>query len=130
MTNDHPHSSRVAMVTGGASGMGQAMCRRLARHGHRIAVLDVDEAKAQRVADELRASDAHALALGVDVTDQPAVAHAFAKVRAELGPVEILITSAGRVGFEPFTEITLESWHRIVDVNLTGTFVCCQAALP
>jgi 2-hydroxycyclohexanecarboxyl-CoA dehydrogenase len=122
--------TRLAMVTGGASGMGEAMCRRLARHGHRVAVLDLDEAGAQRVAGELRAGGAQALALGVDVTDQRSIEDAFAGVRRELGPVEILVTSAGLVGFEKFADITLESWHRIVDVNLTGTFVCCQAALP
>jgi 2-hydroxycyclohexanecarboxyl-CoA dehydrogenase len=121
---------RVAMVTGGASGMGQAMCRRLARHGHRIAVLDIDAAGAQRVAEDLRTAGARALGVGADVTDQAAIADAFAKVRHELGPVEILVTSAGHVAFEPFADITLASWHRVVDVNLTGTFVCCQAALP
>src|SRR5262249_2850797 len=63
-------------------------------------------------------------------TDQRSIADAFARVRRELGSVEILITSAGLAGFEPFADITLESWHRVVDVNLTGTFVCCQAALP
>jgi 2-hydroxycyclohexanecarboxyl-CoA dehydrogenase len=122
--------SRVAVVTGGASGMGEATCHHLGRRGHRVAVLDVDGDAAQRVAEDLRAEGVKALGVAVDVTDRPAVDEAFAKVRAELGPVGILVTSAGLVGFSPFIDITPESWARIIDVNLTGTFHCCQAALP
>lgn len=71
-----------------------------------------------------------ALAVGADVTDRSAVEQAFAKVRSELGPVTVLVTSAGMFGFSPFLDITAESWSRIIDVNLTGTFHCCQVALP
>ncbi len=71
-----------------------------------------------------------AIGVGADVTDRPAVEHAFAKVRSELGPITVLVTSAGLFGFSAFTEITIESWTRIIDVNLTGTFHCCQVALP
>jgi 2-hydroxycyclohexanecarboxyl-CoA dehydrogenase len=121
---------RVAVVTGGASGMGEATCHELARRGHRVAVLDINSQAAQRVSDDLSGAGTTALAVGVDVTDRRAVDEAFAKVRSELGPVSILVTSAGLVDFAPFLEITPESWARIVDVNLTGTFHCCQAALP
>ncbi|ETB48032.1 short-chain dehydrogenase, partial [Mycobacterium avium 11-0986] len=62
--------------------------------------------------------------------DRAAVEQAFAKVRSELGPVTVLVTSAGMFGFSPFLDITAESWSRIIDVNLTGTFHCCQVALP
>ena len=71
-----------------------------------------------------------ALGVAADVTDRPMVEEAFAKVRSELGSVGILVTSAGLFGFSPFTEITAESWARIIDVNLTGTFHCCQVAIP
>ena len=71
-----------------------------------------------------------ALGVAADVTDRPMVEEAFAKVRSELGPVGILVTSAGLFDFSPFTEITPESWARIIDVNLTGTFHCCQVAMP
>ncbi len=74
--------------------------------------------------------DVTALGVGADVTDRPAVEQAFAKVRTELGPVSVLVTSAGLFGFSPFAEITADAWARIIDVNLTGTFHCCQAALP
>ncbi|MGA8545333.1 MAG: SDR family NAD(P)-dependent oxidoreductase [Mycobacterium sp.] len=120
---------RVAVVTGGASGMGEATCRELGRRGHKVAVLDIDGQAAQRVSAELRAQAVTALGVATDVTDRQAVEEAFAKVRSELGPVTILVTSAGMVDFAPFIEITPESWARIIDVNLTGTFHCCQVAL-
>jgi NAD(P)-dependent dehydrogenase (short-subunit alcohol dehydrogenase family) len=70
------------------------------------------------------------VALEVDVADWASVEAALAQVRAELGPVEILVTSAGIESFDPVAEITREKWDRIVAVNLTGTFTCAQAALP
>jgi 2-hydroxycyclohexanecarboxyl-CoA dehydrogenase len=121
---------RVAVVTGGASGMGEATCHELGRRGHKVAVLDIDSQSAQRVSATLQAKGVTALGVATDVTDRQAVEEAFAKVRSELGPVTILVTSAGMVGFAPFIEITPESWARIIDVNLTGTFHCCQVALP
>lgn len=122
--------TRVAVVTGGASGMGEATCHELGRRGHKVAVFDVNAEAAQRVAEELRADGVTALAVAGDVSDRTAVDDAYAKVRTELGPVQILVTSAGLFGFAPFEEISLESWNRIIEVNLTGTFHCCQAALP
>jgi 2-hydroxycyclohexanecarboxyl-CoA dehydrogenase len=122
--------TRVAVVTGGASGMGEATCHELGRRGHKVAVLDLNDEAAQRVAEELRAQGVTALGVAADVTDRPMVEEAFAKVRGELGSVGILVTSAGLFDFSPFTEITAESWARIIDVNLTGTFHCCQVAIP
>src|SRR3954471_5097967 len=121
---------RVAVVTGGASGMGEATCRELGRRGHKVAVLDLNGEAAQRVAEELRAEGVPALGLAADVSDRSAVEEAFAKVRTELGPVTILVTSAGAVDFAPFTEIKLDAWQRLIDVNLTGTFHSCQLAVP
>jgi len=122
--------SRVAVVTGGASGMGEATCHELGRRGHRVAVLDINGQAAQRVAEELRAEGVSALGVAVDVSDRGAVEEAFAKVRSELGPVHILVTSAGVVDWAAFTDITPEAWQRLIDVNLTGTFHCCQVAVP
>jgi 2-hydroxycyclohexanecarboxyl-CoA dehydrogenase len=95
-----------------------------------VAVLDVDEAAAQRVVDGLRGDGVTALALAVDVSDHAVVGEAFAKVRTELGPVHILVTSAGIVDFAPSVELTPQAWQRVIDVNLTGTFYCAQRALP
>ncbi|MFV8167444.1 SDR family NAD(P)-dependent oxidoreductase [Mycobacterium sp. 134] len=122
--------SRVAVVTGGASGMGEATCHELGRRGHQVAVLDVNTDAAQRVTDELRSSGVTAFAVGADITDRAAVEEAFSKVRSELGPVGILVTSAGMFGYAPFAEITEQSWAQMIDVNLSGTFRCCQVALP
>ena len=71
-----------------------------------------------------------AFAAAADVSDRSAVEEAFAKVRTEFGPVHILVTSAGAVDFAPFTEITMDAWERLIEVNLTGTFHCCQVAVP
>ncbi|MEV0685370.1 SDR family NAD(P)-dependent oxidoreductase [Nocardia sp. NPDC050378] len=122
-------ASRVAVVTGGASGMGRSICAALADAGHRVAVLDVDGAAAQRVAEQLTTSGATAMACTVDVTDRDAVREAMAKVRAEFGAIEILVTSAGSVDFAPFTEIAPSAWNRVVDVNLNGVFHCAQAVV-
>ena len=120
--------SRV-LVTGGASGMGEATCHELGRRGHQVAVLDVDHDAAQRVTEDLRAQGVTAMAAGADVTDRRAVEEAFGKIRAELGPVAVLVTSAGLFGYSSFADITVESWQRLIDVNLTGTFHCCQVAV-
>lgn len=122
--------SKVAVVTGGASGMGEATCHELSRRGHSVAVLDVNEEAAQRVTEDLRAAGTTSVGVGTDVADRAAVEQAFAEVRSELGPVSVLVTSAGMFDFCAFTEITPENWSRIIDVNLTGTFHCCQVALP
>jgi 2-hydroxycyclohexanecarboxyl-CoA dehydrogenase len=110
--------------------MGEAICHGLGAQGHKIAVLDVNEQAAQRVAEELRGAGVTALGVAADVSDRSAVQEAFAKVRSEVGPVHILVTSAGVVDFAPFTEITPEAWNRLMAVNLTGTFYCCQVAIP
>lgn len=110
--------------------MGEATCHELGRRGYQVAVLDINDQAAQRVSDDLRGEGATALGIGVDVTDRAAVDDAFAKVRSQLGPVAALVTSAGLFGYSAFAEITPQEWARIIDVNLTGTFHCCQAALP
>jgi 2-hydroxycyclohexanecarboxyl-CoA dehydrogenase len=122
--------SRVAVVTGGASGMGLAICRRLSERGDKVAVLDLSGDAAAAAAEELSANGAGALGIAADVSDRGAVDAAVARVRSELGPVEILVTSAGLDAFTPFTEITQDAWERMLAVNLTGTFNCVQAAVP
>jgi 2-hydroxycyclohexanecarboxyl-CoA dehydrogenase len=122
--------SRVAVVTGGASGIGLGVARRFAADGHRVALVDRDAEPAEAAAAELVAMGATALALGVDVADRVAVAAGFDRIRQELGPVEILVTSAGIESFTPVLDITADGWDQIISINLTGTFSCVQAALP
>jgi 2-hydroxycyclohexanecarboxyl-CoA dehydrogenase len=121
---------RVAVVTGAASGMGLAIAQRLAGSGHRVAVLDLNGVAAERAAEDLRGSGAQALGIAADVADRGAVDRALAHVHRELGPVEIVVTSAGLDEFTSFTDITPSQWDRMLAVNLTGTFHCVQAAVP
>lgn len=122
--------SRVAVVTGGASGLGRSICEHLLSAKLRVAVLDRDTEATERVAADLRTQAGPALAVAADVSDQVAVDAAFDKIRSKLGPVEIVVTSAGISGFTPFEDITLDEWNRYIAVNLTGTFLCIRAALP
>jgi 2-hydroxycyclohexanecarboxyl-CoA dehydrogenase len=122
--------SRVAVVTGGGSGIGEATCHHLADQGHRVAVLDRDAGVAQAVASAVEAEGGTALAVIADVTDRATVDGAMDEVRSAYGPIEILVTSAGLCPFTPFDQISLEEWRLALDVNLTGTFHCCQSALP
>lgn len=122
--------SRVAVVTGAASGMGLAVGRRLAADGHRVALFDRDGDAVAATADELRRAGAGALGATVDVTDRSAIEAALTDVRRDLGPVGIVVTSAGLDEFQTFTDITIEAWDRMLAVNLTGTFHTIQAAIP
>jgi len=118
--------SRVAVVTGGASGIGLGAAQRFVADGHRVAILDNNRA----AADEAAAALDDTIAVEVDVADRASVDAAFARVRTELGPVEILVTSAGIESFDALSDITSERWDRILAVNLTGTFSCVQASVP
>ena len=123
-------TNRVALVTGAASGMGLAIARHLAAGGDRVGLLDLRREAVVRAAEELREQGATVVAVEADVTDRTAVDAALGKVRAELGPIAIVVTAAGLDAFEPFTDIKTASWERVVGVNLTGTFHCLQAAVP
>jgi 2-hydroxycyclohexanecarboxyl-CoA dehydrogenase len=109
--------------------MGESITQHLARRGDQVAIFDIQGDRAEAVAKALRSGGARALGCQVDVTDRAGVDTAVDRVRREFGPVEILVTSAGLSVFEPFAEITLESWNRLIAVNLTGTFHCVQAAI-
>ncbi len=122
--------SRVAVVTGAASGMGLAIGRQLAERGHRVALLDRAGEAAQGAAAQLRADGGQAMAAEVDVSDRGAIDEALQNVRGEFGPIEIMVTSAGIDEFSRFTEITAEAWDRMIAVNLSGTFHCLQAVVP
>jgi 2-hydroxycyclohexanecarboxyl-CoA dehydrogenase len=128
MTDTH---QRVAVVTGGGSGIGRAIARRLAEDGLTVAVLDLNASAADEVAAELVAAGHTAKGYGdVDVSDRAKVNAAMEQVRAELGPPLVLVNNAGLQGFDRFLSITDETWNRIMAVNLNGPFYCCQAVLP
>lgn len=123
-----PITQQVAVVTGAASGLGRAIAHRFAKEGMRVALWDVDLAGAERIAGEIGAS---AKAFAVDVTDTRSVRGARSATKAALGTPSILVNSAGILG--PSAGIASypeEMWHRVLDINLNGTFRCCQAAVP
>jgi len=130
MAEGRSETARVAVVTGGGSGMGRAVCRRLAAAGHAIAVLDVDADATERVAKEVEADGGRAIPVAVDVSDRAAVDAAMDEARGAFGPVGILVTSAGIEGFVSFLDISVEAWERMLAVNLTGTFHCVQSVVP
>ncbi|MEY2396931.1 MAG: 2-hydroxycyclohexanecarboxyl-CoA dehydrogenase [Actinomycetota bacterium] len=115
--------SRVAVVTGGASGIGLGVATQFVADGHRVAILD-------RANADVAAKEINALGIDCDVSDRAAVDVAFEQVRSELGPVEILCTAAGIDLFQPLHEVTMDDWDRVIAVNLTGTFSCVQQAVP
>jgi 3-oxoacyl-[acyl-carrier protein] reductase len=119
-------AGRVAVVTGGAQGIGLAVAQRLAADGARVAIWDMDADLAGKVAATLGGR-----AYGVDVADTVAVARAAETTQEALGPVSILVTSAGIAGSNgPVTAYDPAEWRRIIDINLTGTFNCCRSVLP
>ena len=122
-------SGRVAIVTGAASGIGLGVARRLAADGHAVALLDLDIDGIRKAVAELEGEGKRVTGHGVDVVDRAALEQVFASVREELGPVTIVVTSAGIEAFDPVLDITPQKWDRLIAVNLTGTFTCLQLAV-
>jgi 3-oxoacyl-[acyl-carrier protein] reductase len=121
-------AGRTAIVTGGARGIGLAIARRLAGEGARVALWDVDSETATPQAARL--GDGH-LACGVDVTDEASVAAALAVTRAGFGRVDILVNNAGILGpVAPLWQQSPAEFRRVIDVNLTGTYLVSRAVVP
>ena len=108
---------KTAVVTGGDSGIGRAVAERLCADGYHVATIDLNPSD-----DDF----AHT----ADVTDRAQVEQALLAIRAQLGPVTILVNAAGLDGFKRFTDITFDEWRKVIDVNLNGVFHCTQAVLP
>ncbi|WP_241842396.1 SDR family NAD(P)-dependent oxidoreductase [Pseudofrankia sp. BMG5.36] len=118
------------MVTGGASGIGLGISERLAARGDRVALLDIQGDAARKAADGLKTKGGQAVGLEVDVRDRAAVDAAMDTVRQTFGPIAIAVTSAGAEADGAFTDITAQTWERILAINLTGTFHCLQSVVP
>ena len=121
---------KTAIVTGGASGIGMAISMRLAADGAAIAVFDMNEAGAEETAAKIRAAGGQASGFAVDVSARPEVDAAVAEAKSRLGVPTILVNNAGAVGFDSFLDITRAEWDRMIAVNMTGTFNCCQVVIP
>ena len=121
-------SGNVALVTGAASGIGNAVARNLAAHGAAVTIADLDPDAADRAASEIRAAGGTAIGVFVDVSSREAVETAFARTEADLGPVDILVNNAGISIDRGVRGVTDAEWERTVAVNQTGVFLCSQAA--
>ena len=117
---------RHALVTGAARGIGAAIARTLSAEGASLSLLGRDRAALERLAAVLP----QACTVVADVSDADQVAAAFAAARARFGAIHILVNNAGQAESAPFAKTSLELWQRMLAVNLTGCFVCAQAALP
>ncbi|NDV03691.1 SDR family oxidoreductase [Rhodococcus sp. IEGM 248] len=117
---------RRALVTGGASGIGRAIAEAYLAEGADVVIADVDEAAAQLTAKELGAT----AAVRVDVADEESVRAAYAGAVEALGRVDVLVNSAGILEESELADMSLDLWRRTIDIDLTGMFLMCRAAVP
>jgi NAD(P)-dependent dehydrogenase (short-subunit alcohol dehydrogenase family) len=126
---------RVAIVTGGATGIGRAVCIRLAKAGAAGVVVNYarSEDDAESTAEELRSLGTDALPHKADIADESAVKAMVAATTEHFGRLDVLINNAGTTRFIPYADLhalTEDVWNEVLDVNLKGTFYCCRAAAP
>ncbi len=124
------NKGRVALVTGGAKGIGAAICRALARDGYSVAVnFNSSEKSAKELLEELSLiTDAQIFK--ADVSSSKEVSAMFSQIESRFGGVDVLVNNAGIAEQVLFTDITDSQWQKMIGVNLTGTFNCCRRALP
>jgi 3-oxoacyl-[acyl-carrier protein] reductase len=122
--------SKVAVVTGSATGIGQGIAQLFGQHGAALLMLDRNEARNRAAADQIQFSGARALAIAVDVRDRAAIHSAIGRAQEELGPIDILVNNAGIFPRQPFLSMTPEQWDEMQDINVKSIFHATQAVLP
>jgi 2-hydroxycyclohexanecarboxyl-CoA dehydrogenase len=122
-------AQRVVVVTGAASGIGLGIARMFAGNGHSVAMLDSDAPALERESAVLRKTGAKLIAQKTDVSNRGQVEAAYKAVREQLGPIAIVIANAGISSAADFQTMTVETWQRMIDVNLTGVFHTLQPAI-
>lgn len=118
---------KVAVVTGGASGIGQEIARCFAREGARVCIADLSAAAGQRAAEEIERAGGTAMAVAMDVTDETAVALGFEQVAAAYGVPEVLVSNAGIQHIDAIDALSLEDWRRLLAIHLDGAFLTTRA---
>jgi NAD(P)-dependent dehydrogenase (short-subunit alcohol dehydrogenase family) len=124
-------NGKIAIVTGGGSGLGRAMALRFARDGARVIAADLNEAGAQetaRLATEQGVSADQVVARALDVTNEQACSALVDATLAEHGRLDVMVANAGIGTFGPIAKLSLADWQRVLDVNLTGVFLCAKYA--
>jgi len=121
-------TDRVALVTGAGQGLGEALARRLAQEGARVCVADMNGAAAERVAASLRETGAQALGLRANVTDEAEVTAMVQRTVGEWGSLDVLVANAGVLRAHDIQEFPLDDWKFVLNVNLTGYFLCAREA--
>lgn len=120
---------KVAIVTGGASGIGEAVAKIFAANACRVVVVDKDADRLKKVVDDIKAQGGHCNGFHADVTDESAVVNFFEATAKEFGKLDILVNSAGRDSLSPpVSQVTLEEWEKTIGPNLTAVFLCCREA--
>jgi 2-hydroxycyclohexanecarboxyl-CoA dehydrogenase len=123
-------SNRVALVTGGAQGIGKGIATSLSAAGFRVVVADINLAAAEETAAELRAAGGQAIAVLMDVTSTESVKSAVATIEGQLGPVEVLVNNAGWDDFMPFVKTDEAFWDKIIEINYKGALRVIHTILP
>ena len=118
-------AGRRALITGGARGIGRAIALLYAARGADIVVLDIDADALDALSADFT-GDGTILTYACDATAETDIHAAFVEIRAKLGPLDILVNNVGIGARVPTTELDIETWSRVMDVNLTGTFVCSR----
>lgn len=122
---------KVAIVTGGANGIGEATAKLLAHEGASVAIADIDDENGKRVTEEIRAEDRIADFWHMDISKEKDVEQAFTDIYKKYGKLHILVNNAGIPGYrKPPHETTVEEWDRVMDINLKGAFFCTRHAAP
>ena len=119
---------KAALVTGAGAGIGRGIARRFAAEGARVLVTDIDPARAEQVAGEIAGAAGHAAPFRLDVRDPLEATAAVADAVARWGRLDVHVNNAGVMDRAPFLDMPLDFWQRVLGINLTGTFVCGQAA--
>jgi 3-oxoacyl-[acyl-carrier protein] reductase len=119
-------TGKVLLATGAGSGLAAATARRFAAEGGRVAILDLDLARAETIAAELEGS----VGLVCDVSNEDSVKGAVSEARARLGRLDCVVNAAGFAAFAPIEQVSLADWNRMLAVHLTGTFLVCRETLP